>query len=97
MSWHRAAGVRFPAARRKSRSTHFCRQNGPAKVWNAGLGGPPKPARGPRALPTSEFRLNRRAYDRFGERETAEDGEVVYSRPASFIAASVREWTWSFS
>jgi hypothetical protein len=37
---------------------HLCRQNWLAKVWNAGLGVPPKPAREPRALPAFQFNLN---------------------------------------
>jgi hypothetical protein len=32
-------------------SNPFLCPGGPGKVWNDGLGGPPKPAREPRALP----------------------------------------------
>ena len=55
-----AAGVQFSAARRKPRSTHLFVRGGKLELGHAGLGGPPKPARGPRALPIpiSEFGFN---------------------------------------
>ena len=55
-----AAGVWFSAARRKLRATHFFVRGGKLEHGHDGLGGPPKPARGPRALPVpvSDFGLN---------------------------------------
>ena len=55
-----AAGVPFSAARRKLRTTHFFVWGGKLELGHEGLGGPPKPARGPRALPSpiSEFGFN---------------------------------------
>ena len=52
-----AAGVQFSAARRKPRATNFFVRGGKLELGHDGLGGPPKPARGPRALllPISEF------------------------------------------
>ncbi len=46
-----AAGVPFSAARRKPRATHFLARKRKLELGHDGLGGPPKPARGPRALP----------------------------------------------
>ena len=45
-----AAGVPFSVARRKLRTTHFFAEGRKLELEHAGLGGPPKPARGPRAL-----------------------------------------------
>ncbi len=55
-----AAGVPFSAARRKPRSTHFSARRRKFELGHDGLGGSPKPARGPRALLIliSEFGLN---------------------------------------
>ena len=54
-----AAGVPFSAARRKPRTTHFYGRRRKLDRGHEGLGGPPNPARGPRALPISisEFGL----------------------------------------
>ena len=54
-----AAGEPFSAARRKLHTTHFFVRGGKLELGHDGLGGPPKPARGPRALPIpiSEFGL----------------------------------------
>ena len=54
-----AAGVPFSAARRKLRATHLFVRGGKLERGHEGLGGPPNPARGPRALPhsVSEFGL----------------------------------------
>ena len=48
-----AAGVQFSAARRKPRSTNFFVRRRKLELGHDGLGEPPKPARGPRALPVS--------------------------------------------
>ena len=48
-----AAGVPFSAARRKPRTTHFFGRRRKLERGHEGLGGPPNPARGPRALPIS--------------------------------------------
>ena len=55
-----AAGVQFSAARRKPRTTYFFVRGEKLELGHDGLGGPPKPARGPRALPVpiSEFGFN---------------------------------------
>ena len=52
-----AAGVQFSAARRKPRTTHFYVRGEKLVLGHDGSGWPPKPARGPRALPIpiSEF------------------------------------------
>ena len=56
-----AAGVPFSAARRKPRATHFFVRRRKLERGHEGLGGPPNPARGPRALPISisEFGCNK--------------------------------------
>ena len=48
-----AAGVPFSAARRKPRTTYFFVRRRKLERGHEGLGGPPNPARGPRALPIS--------------------------------------------
>ena len=55
-----AAGVPFSAARRKPRATNFFGRRRKLERGHEGLGGPPNPARGPRALPISisEFGIN---------------------------------------
>ena len=55
-----AAGVRFSAARRKLVPPPFS-GGGEGRARNDGLGGPPKPARGPRALPRFSARARKTA------------------------------------